>query len=79
VEKFEERSLSVQFRARACTSASICTDDARYLAEGSFQQYRPSSDTPGRFHPPMEHSHDLDQTWRIALGSKVDHVALLRV
>ena len=27
----------------------------------------------------MEHSHDLDQTWLIALGSKIDHVALLRV
>ena len=37
-----------------------------------------SSDMPGRFHPPMEHSHDLDQTWRIAPGSKVDNVALLR-
>ena len=39
----------------------------------------PSSDMSGRFHPPVEHSHDLDQTWRIALGSKVDHVALLGV
>jgi hypothetical protein len=39
----------------------------------------PSSDMPGRFRPPMEHSHVLDQTWRNALGLKVDHVALPRV
>lgn len=39
----------------------------------------PSSDMPRRFHPHMEHSHDLDQAWRIAQGSKVDHVAVLLV
>ena len=47
-----------------------------WFLEGPFL---PSSDMPGMFHPPMELSHDLDQTWRIALGSKVDHMALLRV
>jgi len=41
--------------------------------------FLPSSDMSGRFHPPMEHSHDLDHSRWIGLGSKVDHVALLRV
>jgi DNA invertase Pin-like site-specific DNA recombinase len=59
------------------TVAGLASARARGRKGG--RPFKTSSDMPGRFHPPMEYSHDLDQIWRIALGSKVDHVALLGV
>ena len=37
------------------------------------------SDVVGRIHPPVKDAHDFDHLRHIAMGSKIDHVALLGV